>query len=313
MLACLPAADIGAVPEPFVALTVNDLGDAVLTALAGQLAEHCGRTGAELVLVPHAGDLDGPASQDVAAAHRVAEAYGARLAALGVDRRAVVAPLPSAREAVQYCRQAELVISSRYHPVVFAGSCRTPMLFLHQDAYTAQKGIGALARFGMADWRLSVEDAAAGRLLPAVTELWQHRGRLAGQLPTEVGDRALARLARLLDGLAAGTIPAPAGAPDWREAGLPALVELSEAEQQAELGAALSERTALRQHAAEAERYARSLQEQAERQEPYVRSLVDRAEIAERYAASLLARAEAAEQHASALQARLGGAEQGIG
>lgn len=302
VLACLPEVEIAPVPEPFVAVTVNDLGEATLDALAGQLAEHSSRTGAGLVLVPHAGNLGGPASQDVAAAHRAAEAFDTRLAALGVDRRALVVPLPSAGEAVRYCRQAELVISSRYHPVVFAGSCRTPMLFLYQDAYTAQKGIGALARFGMADWRLSVEQAAAGGLLPAVTELWQQRGRLAERLPSGIGERTLDRLARLLDGLAAGTIPAPPlDQPDWREPVLPAFVELSEIE----LDAALSEQSALRQHAAEAERYARSLQEQAERQEPYVRSLVERGEVAERYAASLLVRAEAAEQHASALQARL--------
>ncbi len=325
VLACLPDVDPSTetapnpvpVSEPFVAVTVNDLGEAVLTALAGQLAEHSSRTGAGLVLVPHAGNLAGPAGQDVAAAHRVAEVFDARLAALGIDRRAVVAPLPSAAEAVRYCRRAELVISSRYHPVVFAGSCRTPMLFLHQDAYTAQKGIGALARFGMADWRLSVEHAAAGRLLPALTELWQQRGRLAERLPSGVGERARERLGQLLEGLAAGTIRIPPGvisgrpdSPDWHEAALPQFLELAEAGLEAERDAAVSEQVASRQHAAEAERYARSLQEQAEQHEPYVRSLLHRAEVAERYAASLLARAEAAEQHASALQARPGGGDQ---
>jgi polysaccharide pyruvyl transferase WcaK-like protein len=314
VLACLPDVEIQPVPEPFVAVTVNDLGDATLTALAGQLAEHSSRTGAGLVLVPHAGNLTGPASQDVAAAQRVAAAFDARLAALGNDRRAVVVPLPSARQAVQYCRQAELVISSRYHPVVFAGSCRTPMLFLYQDDYTAQKGIGALAGFGMAHCRLPVEHAAAGRLLPALTELWQHRGGLAERLPSGIGERALERLERLLTGLVDGTISAPpAPRSDWHEAALPAFVELSEAEFQAELDAALSERSALRQQAAEAERYARSLQEQTERHEPYVRSLLHRAEVAEQYAASLLVRAETAEQHASALQALLDSADQGPG
>lgn len=300
-LACLPAADLAVVPEPFVAVTVNDLGDAVLTALAGQLAEHAGRTGAGVVLVPHAGNLTGPASQDVAAAHRLAAGYDARLAELGIDRPAVVVPLPTALQAVQYCRQAELVVSSRYHPVVFAGSCRTPVLFLYQDAYTAQKGIGALAGFGLADWRLSVEHAAAGMLLPAVTDLWQQRGRLAELLPAGVGERTLERLGRTLADLAAGPVGVPDGRPDWCEAALPQLVELADTE----LEAALSEQSVLREHAAEAERYARSLQEQAERHEGYVRSLVERAEIAERYATSLLARAEAAEQHAGALQARL--------
>jgi polysaccharide pyruvyl transferase WcaK-like protein len=290
--------------SPFIAVTLNDLGDLPLTALAVQLAELSHVCGAGVVLVPHAGDLGGAPVADVAASHRVAAAFDARLAELGSDRKAVVVPLPSAPEAIGYCRRAELVISSRYHPVVFAGSCRTPMLFLHQDDYTAMKGIGALGHFGMTDWRMSVQDAAAGQLLPAAAQLWEQRGRLAARLPAGAGEQARARLGLLVTRLVRGefTPPDQVTRPEWLEPALPSFVELSEAE----LSAALSERSALRQHADEAERYALALQEQAERHEPYVRSLLRRAEIAEQYAASLLSRAEAAEQHAAALQTRLG-------
>jgi polysaccharide pyruvyl transferase WcaK-like protein len=292
-------------PEPFIAVTLNDLGDAALTALAVQLAEHSYRSGAGMVLVPHAGHLGGAPVADVAASQRVAAAFDARLAELGSDRKAVVVALPSTPQAIEYCRRAELVISSRYHPVVFAGSCRTPMLFLYQDDYTAMKGIGALSQVGMADWRLSVPDAVAGRLLPAATELWEQRGRLAARLPAGAGEQASARLGLLVSRLVAGEFAATrdqAGKPHWSESELPNFVELSEPE----LIAALSERSALRQHAEEAERYALSLQQQAEQHEPYVQSLLRRAEIAEQYAASLLSRAEAAEQHAAALETRLG-------
>lgn len=302
--AALGTGDAGDLRPPFLAVTLNDLGDGALSAIAVQLAEHSHLTGAGVVLVPHAGDLGGAPLQDVAAAHRVAAAFDARLAELGSDRTAVVVPLPSASQAIEYCRRAELVISSRYHPVVFAGSCQTPMLFLHQDAYTAMKGIGALSHYGMADWRLSVENAVAGRLLPAATELWGQRRHLAAQLPTDAGEQASVRLGALLAGLVDGEL-APGGQPirpQWSEPKLPDFIELSEAE----LGAALSERSALRQQAEQAERYALSLQEQAERHEPYVRSLLRRAEIAEQYAASLLDRAETAEQHAAALETRLG-------
>jgi polysaccharide pyruvyl transferase WcaK-like protein len=290
--------------SPFIAVTLNDLGDLALTALAVQLAELSHACGAGVVLVPHAGDLGGAPVADVAASHRVAAAFDARLAELGSDRKALVMPLPSAPEAIEYCRRAELVISSRYHPVVFAGSCRTPMLFLHQDDYTAMKGIGALGHFGMTDWRMSVQDAAAGQLLPAAAQLWEQRGRLAARLPAGAGEQARGRLGLLVTRLVRGefTPPDQVTRPEWLEPALPSFVELSEAE----LSAALSERSALRQQADEAERYALSLQEQAERHEPYVRSLLRRAEIAEQYAASLLSRAEAAEQHAAALQTRLG-------
>lgn len=143
--AALGTGDSDDLRAPFLAVTLNDLGDAALNAIAGQLAEHSHLTGAGVVLVPHAGDLGGAPVADVAASHRVAAAFDARLAELGSDRKAVVVSLPSAVQAIEYCRRAELVISSRYHPVVFAGSCRTPMLFLYQDDYTAMKGIGALS------------------------------------------------------------------------------------------------------------------------------------------------------------------------
>lgn len=299
------AGEAGVPQPPFIAVTLNDLGDVALTALAVQLAEHSHRSGADVVLVPHAGDLGGAPVADVAASHRVAAAFDARLAELGSDRKAVVAPLPSAPEAIEYCRRAELVISSRYHPVVFAGSNRTPMLFLYQDDYTAMKGVGALGHYGMTDWRMSVQDATAGRLLPAAMELWEQRSHLAARLPVGAGEQARARLGSLVTRLARGefaTPPDQAVRPPWSEPALPNFVELSEAE----LRAALSERSALLRQADEAERYALSLQEQAERHEPYVRSLLRRAEVAEQYAASLLSRAETAEQHAAALETRLG-------
>ncbi len=298
-----PAA--GLIPGPFIAVTLNDLGGTALAAVAAQLAELSHRTGAAVVLVPHVGQLDGAPTHDVAVAQRVAAVIDARLAELGDGLRAIVVPLPSAAQAVWYCQRAELVISSRYHPVVFAAANRTPMLFLYQDDHTAMKGVGALTQYGMAGWRLQVTDCLAGRLLRAATQLWEQRGRLAALLPEDLGAQVEARLALLVTRLAKGVFAVSdsvSDRPDWMEQGPPSFVELWEAE----LAAALRQLSALRQHAEAAEQYALSLQQQAELQEPYVLSLLRRAEIAEEYAASLLGRAETAEQYAATLETRLG-------
>ena len=230
---------------------------------------------------------------------------GTALAAIAAQLAELSHRTGSAVVLVWYCQRAELVFSSRYHPVVFAVANRTPMLFLYQDDYTAMKGVGALTQYGMAGWRLQVTDCLAGRLLRAATQLWEQRGRLAALLPEDLGAQVEARLALLVTRLAKGVFAVSdsvSDRPDWMEQGPPSFVELWEAE----LAAALRQLSALRQHAEAAEQYALSLQQQAELQEPYVLSLLRRAEIAEEYAASLLGRAETAEQYAATLETRLG-------
>jgi polysaccharide pyruvyl transferase WcaK-like protein len=288
---------------PFIAVSLNQLADDALLAIAGQLAEVSRRASAQIVLVPHVGDLRGEAiagdqlTGDIAAADRVMSVLAAAGAA------AVMAPLPSAFEAVWYCHHAEIVISSRYHPLVFAASGGTPMLFLFQDAYTAMKGVGALDQYGMAGWRLSIESCLAGELLPAAMKLWQQRRQLAGNLPSDLAERTRTRLAKLVDTLIErgldGAQPTAAGPAD----AIPAL--LTEGAPHDATGV-LAELERLRQRAEVAERYAQSLQEQAAQHRPYLESVIQRAEVAERYAESLLRRAELAEQRAAALEGRRG-------
>ncbi len=157
----------------FIAVTLNQLGDLsdparIVPKLAAQLAELSRCTGAAVVLVPHVGDLDGTRVHDVAMACAV-------IAAAGDSPALHMAPLPSPEEAVWYCRHAQLVVSTRYHPTVFAIATGTPALFLYQDRYTLVKGQGALALVGLQGWSLSVGLAASGLLVPAAMELWSRR------------------------------------------------------------------------------------------------------------------------------------------
>jgi len=165
---------------PFIAVTLNQIGhlsDAagVVPMFAAQLAELSRQTGAAVVLVPHVGDLDGAGVHDVAMASAV-------IAAAGDAPALRLAPLPSPEEAVWYCRHAQLVVSTRYHPAVFATGAGTPALFLYQDHYTLVKGQGALALVGLQDWIIAAAQAALGLLVPAAMELWSRRDAVRGHL-----------------------------------------------------------------------------------------------------------------------------------
>jgi polysaccharide pyruvyl transferase WcaK-like protein len=159
--------------RPFIAVTVNQLADVsdparIVPKLAAQLAELGRSTGAAVLLVPHVGDLEGARVHDVAMGCAV-------IASAGDSPALRMAPLPSPEEAVWYCRHAQLVVSTRYHPVVFALGAGTPVLFLYQDRYTLVKGQGALALAGLEGWTLSLGLAASGLLGPAALELWSRR------------------------------------------------------------------------------------------------------------------------------------------
>lgn len=164
----------------FIAVTLNELGDiahghGIVPLLARQLVELSRRTSAAIVLVPHVGDLDGSPAHDVAMARAI-------LAAADGTQAIRVAPVPSPEHAVWWCEHAQMVLSTRYHPVVFAVATGTPVLFLYQDHYTLVKGRGALDLAGLPSWSLSVGLAASGLLVPAGLELWNRRHDIRAHL-----------------------------------------------------------------------------------------------------------------------------------
>ena len=190
---------------PFIAVTLNQLGDisdpnGVVPKFAAQLAELGRCTSAAVVLVPHVGDLGGAAVHDVAMARAV-------IAAAGDSRALRMAPLPSPEEAVWYCRHAQLVVSSRYHPTVFAIATGTPALFLYQDHYTLVKGQGTLALAGLQGWIVSAGLAGLGSLVPAAMELWNRRDAVREHLQSL--DPAIERSRRRhVEALLAALVPA---------------------------------------------------------------------------------------------------------
>jgi polysaccharide pyruvyl transferase WcaK-like protein len=155
----------------FIAVTVSDAAtDTHLERLADELVRVTGWTGLPLRLVPHlaAGARSGAASDRVRG-RRLARAIAGRapldLSWCGGPRRAAAATAAAA-----------CVISTRYHPLVFASAARVPAIGLAADGYTRVKMVGALSHVGRPDDVLAYDDAFDGRLSSRARLLIDGRG-----------------------------------------------------------------------------------------------------------------------------------------
>lgn len=86
------------------------------------------------------------------------------------------------REVRWFMEQAILVVSSRYHPLVFATSIGTPALGIWSDDYTRVKLRGAMATAGLEGYCIPVEEVERGAFLPLAMELWHWRGKIGEHL-----------------------------------------------------------------------------------------------------------------------------------
>jgi polysaccharide pyruvyl transferase WcaK-like protein len=201
--------------EPFLAITLDPAfgaagSRACLTSLAAQLARIAAETGWRLAFIPHVGPLGAAGDEDGqagAALCRLLEAQGAGCTLLPV--------MPPA-ETVWLTQQAAMVVSSRYHPLVFATAAAVPCLGIYRDAYTRIKLQGALAHAGAESWCLSEMEAERGGLLPAVRRLQAGSGevraamtRALTALERQEETRWQLLLARLGGGGESGSAPMP--------------------------------------------------------------------------------------------------------
>lgn len=159
----------------WLAVTVHPfakLGSPELSRFAAELVRGVADQKIGLLFVPHARAGEGVDSiSDVDIAAELARLTGGW-----------ALPCPSAREAVWAAQHAYAVISTRYHPLVFASSGGVPFLSLPSDAYTATKCLGAQAHVGMVRWSLGLSRAINGKLSQAVGELIQRRDELSAWL-----------------------------------------------------------------------------------------------------------------------------------
>lgn len=141
----------------------------LLKAFAAELNRIAQHTGARLVLVPHLiQQADNVRLSDVAIHDRLAEF-------LDTTVPLTVLPLLTASQVKWLTSQADLVISMRYHPVVFGLAAGVPAFGVYTDTYTKTKIQGALAHAELENWSLPLELALSGALVDGILELWEKR------------------------------------------------------------------------------------------------------------------------------------------
>jgi polysaccharide pyruvyl transferase WcaK-like protein len=153
------------VPRPWIAVTVSEaIGDRVVH-LADELTEINRRSGLPLRIVPHlaAGAPSGAASD---------RALGRRLAGAISGRAPVEVPwCGGPRRVAALTAQATCVISTRYHPLVFATAARVPAIGLAADDYTRVRMVGALTHVGRERDVVVIDDAWDGHLSQRALDL----------------------------------------------------------------------------------------------------------------------------------------------
>jgi polysaccharide pyruvyl transferase WcaK-like protein len=143
----------------------------VLASQLDALAQHIG---AALVFVPHVGGAAvGDAHSDEVAGRALASHLNSKLVSIG---------LWPPREVRWLIGRAAMVVSTRYHALVFAAAAGVPALGIHTDHYSQTKLRGALAAAGLECWCLSATTAEKGQLLPLAAELWHRRRDVAERL-----------------------------------------------------------------------------------------------------------------------------------
>jgi polysaccharide pyruvyl transferase WcaK-like protein len=165
--------------EPFIAVTLHPMahafGERTYSILAQQLDSIAHQTGCALVFIPHVAESNGRTDlSDVVVGEALEQALRAPLHRL---------PLLEPPQAVWATRQAAMVISSRYHPLVFATSVARPSLGLPTDEYTGIKLGGALYHAGLEQWIVPLADAMKGKTLQKRAQaLWNARADVQAQL-----------------------------------------------------------------------------------------------------------------------------------
>jgi polysaccharide pyruvyl transferase WcaK-like protein len=195
--------------QPSIAVTLHPFapaGDDAVRSIAAQLTAVARATGARLLFVPHE---EARESSDGRFERAIA-------AMLPPEVESSILPILPARLTRWVTGQGSLVISSRFHPLVFGLSAAVPSLGIFADEYCRVKNRGAMTHAAQEErWSLSLHEATSGVLAPRAIELWAQRERVSHELTLlEAGwrERDARRWPRLLAALGlpgAGAEPAP--------------------------------------------------------------------------------------------------------
>jgi polysaccharide pyruvyl transferase WcaK-like protein len=171
----------GCPDEPFLLVTLDPAFAAMgsrsgLSSLALQLAGIAAESRLRLAFLPHVGPLGGLGDED----GRAGAALARLLRAEGFECELL--PVMPPAETVWVTQRAAAVVSSRYHPLVFATAAAVPCLGVYRDDYTRVKLQGALAHLGMEAWCQSAADAERFGLVRTFRRLWTQREEIAAAM-----------------------------------------------------------------------------------------------------------------------------------
>ena len=154
-----------------VVTLANHVGDAdretVITALADLLDEVVETTDLDIVFLAHFGSLDDSRVRGDSVVHE-------RVMAQMESQRVMTVVPPDAPAAARIARSASLVVTSRYHPAVFAVPSGVSTIGIPVDEYTTVKLTGALRNFGQ-DGILPVSELLAGDGPALLGRVWAAR------------------------------------------------------------------------------------------------------------------------------------------
>lgn len=154
----------------WIALTFHPFcapSDLACDRIGEQLGALASALGARLLFVPH------EAADDAGRSDR--EVSHALVARLPRRVESWICPVLPARLVRWITAQACMVVSTRYHPLVFGLAAGVPCLGLWSDDYSRIKVQGALRHAGQSEWSCALEEGAAGALLARGLDLWQRR------------------------------------------------------------------------------------------------------------------------------------------
>ncbi|QIL72646.1 hypothetical protein G7048_21200 [Diaphorobacter sp. HDW4B] len=175
-----------AADERWIGVTFHPLcdptgSDPLLDQLARQLELVAAQTGCRLVFIPHA--RANVAAGGLWSDEEMGHALAARIHATHLH----VLPVLPAMQVAQLTARASLVVSSRYHPLVFALAAGVPCFGVWSDEYTRIKLQGALHHYGCAGDCCGVPEVVQGQLASNVLALWAHASEMRARL-SECGD-----------------------------------------------------------------------------------------------------------------------------